>query len=76
VVYITTPAIPSSFMAFFSDPYSPFKILNFLSYYDNIIILNTYAAVSFTVYYTVPGKTDNVHYNGIVDSGRSMWFQQ
>jgi len=29
VVYITTPAIPSCFMAFVSDPYSPFEIFNF-----------------------------------------------
>ena len=27
MVYITTPAIPSCFMAFFSDPYSPFNFL-------------------------------------------------
>ena len=30
MVYITTPVIPSCFVAFFSDPYSHFKILNFL----------------------------------------------
>jgi len=29
VVYMTIPAIPSCFVAFFSDPYSPFKIFNF-----------------------------------------------
>jgi len=34
VVYITcTPAIPSCFMDFFSDPYSPFEIFNFLLHY-------------------------------------------
>ena len=26
MVYITTPAVPSCFVAFFSDPYSYFKI--------------------------------------------------
>jgi len=29
VVYITIPAIPSCFLAFFSDPYSPFEIFQF-----------------------------------------------
>jgi len=31
VVYITTPVIPSCFMAFFSDPYSPFAIFHYTS---------------------------------------------
>ena len=38
MVYITTPAIPSCFVAFFSDPYSHFKISNFNSsseFYDS-----------------------------------------
>jgi len=39
VVYITTPAIPSCFLAFFSDPYSLFEIFIFLSFYDNISCL-------------------------------------
>jgi len=34
VVYITTPVIPSCFMAFFSDPYSPFENFNF--YYTSL----------------------------------------
>ena len=29
MVYMTTPAIPSCFVAFFSDPYSHFEIFNF-----------------------------------------------
>jgi len=29
VVYMTTPAIPSCFVAFFSDPYSHFESFNF-----------------------------------------------
>jgi len=38
VVYITTPAIPSCFVSFFSDPYSPFEIsiFNYTSGYSRI----------------------------------------
>jgi len=31
VAYITTPVIPSCFLAFFSDPYSLFENFNFLN---------------------------------------------
>jgi len=34
VVYMTTPAIPSCFVAFFSDPYSHFENFNF--YYTSL----------------------------------------
>jgi len=36
VVYMTTPAVPSCFVAFFSDPYSHFEIFNF--YYTSTYI--------------------------------------
>jgi len=38
VVYINTPAIPSCFVAFFSDPYSPFEIFNFLELLTKIAL--------------------------------------
>jgi len=48
MVYITTPAILSSFMAFFSDPYSHFEIFNFLLHYELKQLHNNYFEYMFT----------------------------
>ena len=41
MVYITTPAIPSCLVAFFSDPYSYFKISNFFIHLVCVFFINS-----------------------------------
>ena len=40
MVYITIPAIPSCFVAFFSDSYSHFKISNFFIHLVCVLFVN------------------------------------
>ena len=46
MVYITTPVIPSCLVSFFSDPYSHFKISNFLFILIRLFTINDVFIIS------------------------------
>jgi len=65
VVYITTPATPSCFLAFFSNPYFLFKILSFIILvvsfrYPSDFVLVIVLAIRVTLFYGTTQLQGNI----------------